>query len=223
MLCHLFLRAVCALAASTIIFWQLPGQPAAGEPSAAEEARLARGEVVVALRPMENTKFVFGRIWIDDDVQHVWQVLANPFEFEGRICPRVRRIDVLVDQPDRSVMQMSVNVCWPIPRISYVVESRYDPCRQVTFQRISGLPKVFRGYWQIKPVADGTKTEVTYGMYVHPGIPCPEWIVREAVRFELPKVLIGLRDRVRTVYVDKVDLEPRSILAAAGETIVENH
>ncbi len=221
MLCRLFGRAVCALLASAIIFWQLPGQLSAAEPSQSDEQRLARGEVVVALKHRENIKFVFGRIWIDEEPQRVWQILANPFEFEGRICPRVKRIDVLVDRPDRSVMQMSVNVCWPIPRISYVVESRYDPGRQVTFRRVSGLPKVFKGYWQIKPLADGTKTEVTYGMYVHPGIPVPEWIVREGVKVELPKVLVALRERVKTVYVHKLDLEPRSILAAATEPTFE--
>jgi len=219
LLCHLFMRAAFALVAVAILAWHFPAQLAAGELFGTDDEKLARGEVIVGLKQLEKTKFVLGKIWIDADPHHVWQILANPFEFEGRICPRVKRIDVLVDKPDRSVMQMFVNVCWPIPHISYVVESRYEPCRRLSFERVSGLPRVFRGYWLVRPLADGMKTEVTYCMYMHPGIPCPEWIVREGVKVELPKVLTGLRDRVKSVYVDKVDLEPRTILAAGGEPI----
>jgi len=219
LLCLLFARAVWALLATAVLSWHFPTQLAAGELFYADEDKLARGEVVVGLKQLEKTKFVVGRIWIDADSQQVWQILANPFEFEGKICPRVKRIDVLVDKPDRSVMQMFVSICWPIPQISYVVESRYEPGEQINFQRISGLPKVFKGYWQIRPLGDGAKTEVTYAMYMHPGIPCPDWIVQEGVKVELPRVLSALRDRVKTVWVDRANLEPRSILAAATEPI----
>jgi hypothetical protein len=193
-----------------------PGHaPAAESPQDAEE-KLASGQVVVGLEELDRTRFVFGRIWIDEPPSRVWRILVNPFEFEGKICPRMKRVEVLVDRIDTSVLKCTVAVCWLIPPVTYTVESKYLACGRIEFKRLSGVPREFKGYWQAKPVSGGRRTEVTYCLYVNPGIPVPQWIIREGVKVELPRVLSGLKERVKAVYDNHMVLEPRTILAVHG-------
>lgn len=209
-------RCICALLWLSLLLFLDPGHATSEKSPLTAEEKLASGQVVVGLEEQERTKFVFGRIWIDEPPFKVWRILVNPFEFEGKICPRIKRVEVLVDRIDTSVLKCSVEVCWLVPSITYVVESRYLPCGRIEFRRLSGLPREFKGYWQTRPVAGGTRTEVTYCLYVNPGIPVPQWIIREGVKVELPRVLAGLKQRVKAVYTQDNELEPRTILAVHG-------
>ncbi|HEY9870514.1 MAG TPA: SRPBCC family protein [Candidatus Obscuribacterales bacterium] len=209
-------RYLCVLLWLSLLLFLDPVHAPASESPASAEERLASGQVVVGLEELDRTKFVFGRIWIDEPPSRVWRILVNPFEFEGKICPRMKRVEVLVDRIDTSVLKCTVAVCWLIPSVTYVVESKYLPCGRIEFKRLSGVPRDFKGYWQAKPVAGGTRTEVTYCLYVDPGIPVPQWIMREGVKVELPRVLSGLKERVKAVYAQNNVLEPRTILAVHG-------
>ena len=57
-------------------------------------AKLNRGEVVVGLKCVGSQKFVTGRIIIDQSPDKVWPIMVNPFEFRGRIAPRVKGVEV---------------------------------------------------------------------------------------------------------------------------------
>ncbi|HEY9713176.1 MAG TPA: SRPBCC family protein [Chroococcales cyanobacterium] len=194
-----------------------PGDLSPGGSGAKEtQARLARGEVVVELTERDHIKYVVSRIWIDQPPEAVWPVLANPFEFQGSICPRMKTVEVLTDKAETSVLQCSFNVCFLFPTITYAVQSDYCAPLEVQFHRVGGMLKDFRGYWLLRPVKDGAKqkTEVFYSMYVDPGIPAPKWLVREAVKSELPRTLCGLKERVRQIYEGERSPIKRSILAA---------
>lgn len=210
-----FARVVRAWTLTLLMVLSQPGWAQRGDLALEVGSRLGRGDVVVTCSVSEDTRYVTGRIHIDQPPDRVWRILVNPFEFEGKIFPRMKQVEVIVDKPEISVMKCSVDICAVLPRISYVVESRYHDGK-VDFRRVSGVPREFRGYWQVAPVAGGARSEVTYSLFVDPGIPCPQWIVREAVRVELPKTLTALRERVMNVYSAHVDPEPRSIVAAAN-------
>lgn len=158
--------------------------------------RLEAGEVVVDSEDIHGTKYVVGRILIDETPEKLWPVVVNPFEFQGKICHRMKSVKVITDQSNVSVLSCKVGVVFPIPDLEYVVESRYTACKRIEFKRIRGSLRDFRGFWGLTPSAHGTKTEVTYSMYLDPGFPVPEWIVRQGCRNELPTVLTGLRKRV---------------------------
>ena len=66
----------------------------------------------------------------------------------------------------------------------------------------------------MSPAKSGTKTELIYCMYIDPGFPVPQWIIREGVKNELPKTLIALRQRVEKVCEHPAIKEKRTILAA---------
>jgi hypothetical protein len=183
------------------------------------QTRLSNGEVVTELVEDGETKFVVSKILIDQPPAAVWPVLVNPFEFAGKICPRMHQCDVLQDQPELSVLQCSIYVCFLFPTITYTVESKYEPVNVVEFKRVSGFLHDFRGSWVLRPRKDGTCTEVLYSMFVDPGVPVPKWIVREAVKTELPRTLIGLRERVDDIANNHGNLEAKTIAAARAPVL----
>jgi hypothetical protein len=139
--------------------------------------------------------------------------MANPFEFRQRICKRMKKLKVLTDEPALSVLDCTIGAIFPIPDFNYVVESRYTDCRHVDFQRVSGSFHEFRGFWDLKPSPLGTGSEVTYSMYIDPGF-VPDWLVRMAVRCELPNVLTGLRERICYLKKNADACEKQSLKAA---------
>lgn len=177
------------------------------------QARLERGEVVVGLKDIGDTKYVEGRVLINQPPDKVWPIMVNPFEFQGKISPRMKAVEVMADQTNRSVLKVTLDVLL-IPHFTYVVESLYENGESIEFHRIGGMLKDFRGSWIMSPVDGGNKTELIYCMYINPGFPVPQWIIREGVKNELPKTLIALRQRVSAVSEHPSSKERRTILAA---------
>ncbi len=187
-----------------------------------EWRRLKAGEVVVEMIDRGETKFVSARILIDAPPARVWSILANPFEFEKKISPKMERVVVLADTMERSILKCRFNMFFPLPPVSFVIESNYDTLKHVSFQRRAGIFKDFKGCWSLASHEDGLSTEVIYSMYVDPGVPVPQWIVRKTVTCELPLTLVRLRERI--TQLDTTGSEPvkRSIQAArVSESIVQ--
>jgi hypothetical protein len=162
------------------------------------DKHLQAGEVVVDSQVINGTRYIIGKILIEETPEKLWPVLVNPFEFQGRICHRMKKFSVLTDQPNLSVIDCRLGIVFPIPDIDYVVESHYTPGKRIDFRRVSGSLRDFKGFWEIKQF-DANRTQVTYSMYLDPGFPVPEWIVRQGVRSELPSVLTGLRTRMHSL------------------------
>ncbi len=181
-----------------------------------ELKRLKDGEVIVESDDSGATRFVAARILIADTPEKVWRILTNPFEFQGKISPRMKEVEMLEDKAERSVMRCKVEVFPPIlSYVTYTVESEYKPCEQIVFKRIGGTLKDFKGSWVLTPRDGGRATEVKYSMFVDPGVPVPQWIVRKAVRMELPRTLTALRNRIKTGDTASGAQDQRSTLAAA--------
>ncbi len=175
--------------------------------------RLERGEVVVGLKDVGDTKYVEARVLINEPPDKVWPIMVNPFEFQGKISPRMKTVEVMADQTNRSVLKVTLDVLL-IPHFNYVVESLYENGESIEFHRVGGMLKDFRGSWVMSPLDGGNKTELTYCMYIDPGFPVPQWIIREGVKNELPKTLNALRKRVSAVSEHPSSKERRTILAA---------
>lgn len=217
-------RVLFALASVLLFSLPVAGQPTL-QPIAApipacdrlshDEQQLSSGQVVVDCRDVAGTKYVVGRIWIDESPEKCWRTMVNPFEFRQRICRRLKQVTVLSDEPAESVLKCTISAIFPIPDFQYVVDSRYVAGRRIDFQRISGSFREFRGFWELEPVGNGTKSEVTYSLYIDPGFPAPDWLVRMAVRGELPNVLTGLRDRIDYLKHNEDAAEKITVKAAA--------
>jgi hypothetical protein len=188
--------------------------PAFGFHSISPNEVLDSGGVEISLKKEAGINFVVGKILINEPPAKVWPVMTNPFEFRGKISPRMRQVEVMVDKKNYSLLKCSVHVGFFIPDITYVVASQYQPVEKVLFRRTGGDLRDFRGTWDMEPAHSGTKTELTYSMFFDPGIPVPQWIIREGVKGELPRLLTALRERVDAVYLEHKALENPTILAA---------
>jgi carbon monoxide dehydrogenase subunit G len=181
------------------------------------QKRLANGEVIVGLKKQGATGFVTGTILINAPPAKVWPIMVNPYEFMGRISPRMKRVEVVLDKPDCSVLKITLDMSILMPNFTYVVESSYKNCERITFERTAGLPKVFKGTWDISPIDGGKKTRLDYATYVDPGFFVPQWLIREGMKNELPHILKAFRDRVEEVADAKRPMEQHTILAASVE------
>lgn len=181
------------------------------------QQRLNRGEIVVGMKGTGDTKLVTGSVLIDESPDQVWQVVANPYEFCGKISSRMRNIQLMVDKHERSVMRVNMDV-FLIPHFNYVVESNYKVAERIEFHKVPGEAqslKDFNGSWEIKPVENGTKSELTYSMYMDPGFFVPQWIIREGVKNELPRTLSLIKKRVDAIKTKREKLESQTIVAAS--------
>jgi hypothetical protein len=184
-----------------------------------EKEKLEKGQIVVGLKDIGSTKYVTGKILINESPEKVWPIMVNPFEFQGKISPRTKKVEVFTDEANLSIMKMTMDTS-PIPflpQMSYTVESRYEQNEKggrIEFRRMAGIVKEFRGCWDMAPADGGRKTELTYSMYIDPGFFMPQWIVREAVKNELPRTLTALRKRIDGVYEGEEKPERQTIVAA---------
>lgn len=186
------------------------------EPPNAVQQQLDKGEVVVGLENVGKTKFVTGRVLIDQPPDKVWPIMVNPFEFQQKISPRMKTVDVVMDKLHKSILKVTMDT-FPIPDVTYLVESDYtrtDGGARIDFHRIGGTLKDFKGHWLMNPAHHGQKTELVYSMYLDPGFYVPQWIVRMGVKQELPRTLLALRKRVEEVVANNSALEKKTILAA---------
>jgi hypothetical protein len=188
--------------------------PAFSFHSVTPDEALDKGNIEVSLRKKEGINFVVGKVLINEPPQKVWPVITNPYEFLGKISPRMRQVNVLVDKTNYSLLKCCIHIGFFIPDINYVVASQYLPVQRIFFKRVGGDLKDFRGMWDMEPSCDGAKTILVYSMYIDPGIPVPQWIIREGVKGELPRFLMAVRERVKSVYIDHKALESHTILAA---------
>lgn len=171
--------------------------------------------VSVSSRKEGDVQYVVGRIRIRHKPEQVWPIMANPYEFEQKISPKFKTEKVITDKIDTSLITCRVDVGFLLPPIHYTAESHYEAPRLISFRSRAGDLKDFRGKWEVEPKNGGTECDVIYSMYCRPGIPLPQWLMRQAIKFELPHTLTALRDRVDHIYAHK-DAPASRKIAAVG-------
>lgn len=177
-----------------------------------EQNRLIHGEVVVEVKESGTEKIVSGKILLDEPVEKIWPILANPYEFSNGIYPRMHKVQILEDRKDHSRMRCTIGLGAFLPDIVAVVDTDYVPGQRIDFHKVGGTLKNLTGGWTLSPQPDG-KTEVAYWMNIDPGIPVPAWIVREGIKMELPNTLKAVRHRLHELQ-ENGKPAPNRILAA---------
>jgi len=106
---------------------------------------------------------------------------------------------VLETAPDRSWQRIRhvLDYSWYVPKLTYEFRASYEPPSRVSIERLSGDLRVLRGSWVLQ--SDGDDTLAHYKVALVPGFWVPHWIVRAALRRDLPKMLRALRARAEFV------------------------
>jgi hypothetical protein len=155
-------------------------------------------EISVSLDPTGQSGSASAIVRIHASRETVWSLITSCPE-SLRMVPGLEICDVLETGPDQSWQRIRhvMNYSWYVPKLTYVMRATYDPPSKVTIERISGDLRTLSGSWELK--SDGDYTIAHYMVDLAPGFWVPNWIVRTALRKDLPKMLRALRSRAETM------------------------
>jgi len=155
-------------------------------------------EVAVSLDAAEQSGSASATVQIHARRQVVWSLITSCAE-ELKLVPGLVGCEVLETAPDRSWQRIRhvMNYSWYLPRLIFEVHASYDEPSRVSIERISGDLRVLRGTWRLQ--SEGDYTIAHYTVDLAPGFWVPHWLVRAALKRDLPKMLRALRTRAEFV------------------------
>jgi ribosome-associated toxin RatA of RatAB toxin-antitoxin module len=185
--------------------------------SAAQRAAVERREVVVVSdaratsvaqdRAPEATPpvatgphAVRAAVLIDAEAPHVYALMTS-CAAALQYVPSLRRCRVVARTADGSSedIEHEVDYGWLLPAVRYTFRARYEPAQRITFDAVEGDLRVNEGRWELRTQSGGRQTLVTYRVRLVPRFAVPQWMVRAALRRELPALLEALRAKAERV------------------------
>jgi len=161
---------------------------------AQESAQHGDIEVAVSLDAAEQSGSASASVRIHARREVVWSLITSCTE-ALHLVPGLVACEVMETAPDRSWQRIRhvMDYSWYTPKLHYEIRASYDRPSRVSIERISGDLRVLRGSWALQ--SDGGETIAHYAVDLAPGFWVPRWIVRAALRRDLPKMLRALRTR----------------------------
>ncbi len=155
-------------------------------------------EVAVSLDAAEQSGSASASVRIHARREVVWSLITSCAE-ALRLVPGLVSCEVMDTAPDRSWQRIRhvMDYSWYLPKLTYEFRASYDEPSRVSIERMSGDLRVLRGSWALQ--GDGADTIAHYAVDLAPGFWVPHWIVRAALRRDLPKMLRALRARAEFV------------------------
>jgi hypothetical protein len=128
----------------------------------------------------------------------IWAIVSSCAE-ALKVVPSLKECEVLERAPDGSwerILQVMEYFRF-LPNVRFEVRVNYLPPASVKFERVSGDLTGLRGEWTMQ--SDGEYTIAHYDVAIEPGLWVPRWIVRAALKHDLPKMLQALRSNAETI------------------------
>jgi hypothetical protein len=152
----------------------------------------------VALDATEQSGSANAAVRIHASRETIWGLITSCAE-NLRMVPGLERCEVLETAPDRSwqTIRHVLDYSWYLPKLTYDLHATYDKPARVTVERFAGDLKKLRVSWTLQ--ADGDYTVAEYQVDLAPGFWVPRWLVRVALRHDLPKMLGALRARAQAI------------------------
>jgi hypothetical protein len=182
-----------------LVFAALLAAGAARTASVAAEASAGNDIAIsVSLDPTEQSGSASATVRIRARREIVWSLITSCAE-SLRMVPGLEVCDVVETAPDQSWQKIRhvMDYSWYLPRLTYLIRATYDPPSKVSIERISGDLRTLRGSWEL--TSDGDYTIAHYTVDLAPGFWVPKWIVRSALRKDLPRMLRALRSRAESM------------------------
>jgi hypothetical protein len=185
-----------------VVLFLFAAQPAPAADLAQESAQHGDIEVAVSLDAAEQSGSASASVRIHARREVVWSLITSCAE-ALHLVPGLVGCDVIETAPDRSWQRIRhvLDYSWYVPKLTYEIRASYDPPSRVSIERISGDLRVLRGSWVLQ--SDGEGTLAHYAVDLAPGFWVPRWIVRAALRRDLPKMLRALRTRAEALASQK--------------------
>lgn len=127
----------------------------------------------------------------------VWAILTSCQEALGMV-PGLTDCQVVDTAPDGSwqLIRQVIDYSWYVPKLTYVLRATYEYPAHIFIARESGDLGTLKSLWYLE--ADGDFTVVRYSLEVTPGFWVPRWLVRIALKHDLPKMMRTLRTRAES-------------------------
>jgi len=153
-------------------------------------------DIGVVLDPSAQSGRASATVRIRARREIVW-TLATSCEESLKIVPGLITCQVLETASDGTWQRIrQVIGYWYLPKISYELRATYDHPERVSIERISGDLRMLKGSWYFEE--DGEFTIAHYSLELAPGFWVPHWLVRVALRHDLPRLLSALRARAES-------------------------
>jgi hypothetical protein len=181
-----------------IVFLLLAALAAPAADLAQESAQHGDIEVTVTLDAAEQSGSAGASVRIHARREVVWSLITSCTE-ALHLVPGLVGCDVMETAPDGSWQRIRhvMDYSWYLPKLTYEIRASYDAPSRVSIERISGDLRILRGSWVLQ--SEGGDTIARYNVDLAPGFWVPHWIVRAALRRDLPKMLRALRTRAEFV------------------------
>ena len=177
---------------SIVMMLILVAAPAFCENQARDAALNADIEVTVVLDAAEQSGTARATVRIHARREVVWSLITSCPESMAMV-PGLEVCQVLETAPDRTWQRIRhvMNYSWYVPKVTYEIRATYDQPSRVSIERVSGDLRDLRGSWELQ--SDGEYTIAHYSVELVPGFWVPQWLVKSALRRDLPKMLRALR------------------------------
>jgi hypothetical protein len=128
----------------------------------------------------------------------VWSLITSCPEAVTMI-PGLVGCEVLETAPDKSWQRIRhvMNYSWYVPKLTYELHATYDKPSSIVVARVAGDLQTLNVSWTL--TADGDYTVARYMIDLVPGFWVPRWLVRGALKRDLPKMLRTLRSRAEAL------------------------
>jgi len=177
---------------------------ASAEDLAEDSAQHGDLELAVSLDPGEQSGSASASVRIHARPEVIWPLITSCAE-ALHLVPGLVGCDVMQTAPDGSWQRIRhvIDYSWYVPKLTYEFRASYEQPSRVSIERISGDLRTLRGSWILQ--SDGDDTIAHYAIVLAPGFWVPHWIVRAALRHDLPKMLRALRTRAEAEQARKPD------------------
>jgi uncharacterized protein YndB with AHSA1/START domain len=181
-------------------------------PGAAEAARLASGEVLLASRPAAPRPLAeeIGRGIFDAPPERVFAAVTDFAHYQEWV-PFVHRSDAAPLSDGSVVSFQSLTLPFPLGRRYYKIRARHEVSGEgggrawrAWWRYVPGTGNVadHYGWWVLVPFGGG-RTLGTCALYTEPGRGLPAWAVHRGTAETMPYVFSGLRQQVRRSRYDR--------------------
>jgi polyketide cyclase/dehydrase/lipid transport protein len=154
-------------------------------------------EVRVTLDSNEQAGTASATVRIHASPEVVWSLITNCKD-ALTIVPGLVACDVVDEAPDGSWQRIRhvLDYSWYVKKLTYELMMRMEKPTRVTVERVSGDLKSMKVTWNLQKVGDYTLA--SYVVELNPGFWVPHWLVRMALKRDLPKMLRTLRTRAES-------------------------
>lgn len=154
-------------------------------------------QVRVTLDSNEQAGTASATVRIHAPPDTVWSLVTNCKDALA-IVPGLIACEVVDQAPDGSWQKIRhvLDYSWYVKKLTYELMMRMERPTRVTVERVSGDLKTMKVTWNLQKVGDYTL--VSYVVELNPGFWVPHWLVRLALKRDLPKMLRTLRTRAES-------------------------